>query len=260
MLVLVILALAYHVAKGKYPISSQQRLTVWSRHLSAGLVVVFFVYSSVSSILLQTFACEDIAGGWYLRADYSISCKSTTHIGYMAYAFVMCLVYPVGIPVSFCWWLVRNREDLKKSDRTTMVHLEPYSGIWGTYKPSQYYYEVVEYFRRFVISVSSVFLIPDSVNNIAVILTLTGGFMFVSESLSPFENYWDMALYRGGNAVVMSSMFVALLNTANASEDESLSVLGWVLILVNVVMIVAVVAEAVALVWKFRSQLESDAE
>ncbi|CAN0480838.1 unnamed protein product, partial [Scytosiphon promiscuus] len=121
LLVLAILALAYHAAKGKYPISSQQRLTVWSRHLSAGLVVVFFVYSSVSSTILQTFVCENIAGCWYLQADYSISCKSTTHIAYMVYAFGMCLVYPVGIPVSFCWWLVRNRKDLQTSDRKTMV-------------------------------------------------------------------------------------------------------------------------------------------
>lgn len=218
------------------------------------------MYSSVSSTILQTFACQHIDGGWYLRADYSISCESRAYMGFRIYAVGMSIVYPLGMPALFCWWLVRNREYLKASDRQTRAHLEPYSGIWSTYKPSQYYYEVVEYFRRLVISVSSVFLIPDSVNNIAVILTLTGGFMFLSESLSPFENYLDMALYRWGNGVVLASMFVALLNKANASDDESLSVFGWVLIIVNVAMIVAVVAEAVTLARKFRGQLKTDAE
>ncbi|CAM9091009.1 unnamed protein product, partial [Laminaria digitata] len=172
LLVLAILALAYYVAKRKYHISSQQRLTIRSKHLSAALFVIFFVYSSVSSEILNTFNCEYIDASWFLRADYSLSCVSKRHRFYMVYAGVMAAVYPIGVPALFCWWLVRNRNYLKGSHRQTIAHLEPFSGIWGTYRPSRYYYEVVEYCRRLTLSTSSVFLVPNSVDHIAVVLSL----------------------------------------------------------------------------------------
>ncbi|CAM9103682.1 unnamed protein product, partial [Laminaria digitata] len=84
----------------------------------------------------------------------------------------MAIVYPIGIPAFFCWWLVRNRNYMKMSDRETIAHLQPFSGVWGTYKPSRYYFEVVEYCRRLTLSMSSVFLVPNSVDHIAVVLSL----------------------------------------------------------------------------------------
>ncbi|CAM9423006.1 unnamed protein product, partial [Laminaria digitata] len=247
LLVLLILRLTYYITKRRYRDSPQDIFTVRRRHLSAALFVLFFVYSSVSSAIFQTFSCEDLDIGSSLKADHSVSCQTPLHNAYKKYAGVMAIVYPIGIPCFFMWWLVRNRNDLQTSQRQTIVHLQPFGGVWSTYSPSRYYYEVVEYVRRLTLSLSSVFLVPDSVNAIAVVLGLAGVFLFVSESLSPFESSTDMSLYRWGNGVVMASMFLALLVKANASSDKSLSVFGWVLIVANIVMVVAVVVEAVFL-------------
>lgn len=254
LLVLAILAVAYSTAQRKLHTSSPIRLTVRSRYLSAGLLVAFFVYSSVSSTIFHTFLCEQVGEYWYLRADYSLSCDGERHRTYVIYASVMAGVYPIGIPALFCWWLVRNREHLKNTDRQAIGHLQPFVGIWGTYKPSRYYYEVVEYCRRLALSLSSVFLVPNSVDHIAVVLSLAVVFLFISESLSPFESSADMSLYRWGNGIVLASMYVALLMKAKESNTEvrALSVYGWVLISANVLMVAAVAVEAVCLGRNYR--------
>ncbi|CAM9140611.1 unnamed protein product, partial [Laminaria digitata] len=228
--------------------SNGTMVAVQGKHLSAALVFIFFVYSSVSYTIFQTFLCDLMDDGEvYLQADYSLTCSTKRHQAYTAYASLMIVVYPIGVPAFLGWWLVRNRKFLTKSERGTVPHLQPFSNIWGTYRPQRYYYEVVEFCRRIALTMASVFLVPNSVNQIAVVLIVAVVFVLISESMSPFESSLDMRLYRWGNGVVVSSMFIALLIKANESNEKSghLSVFGGVLIFANVVMIVAVLTQSV---------------
>ena len=60
------------------------------KHVSIMLLLTFMVYSSVSSILFQMFACDGLEDGkTYLRADYRVECDSSKHIAFQAYASVM---------------------------------------------------------------------------------------------------------------------------------------------------------------------------
>ncbi|CAM9438126.1 unnamed protein product [Laminaria digitata] len=56
----------------------------------------------------------------------------------------MACVYPVGIPAVYAWCLARNRRDLVKSDRETLPHLQSLNTLWDAYKPSRYFFELVE--------------------------------------------------------------------------------------------------------------------
>ena len=157
-----------------------------TKRASVGLFVLFFVYSSVSYTIFQTFVCDDLDDGMsYLRADYSIVCSTARHAGYKAYAGAMVFVYPVGIPVFYGWWLARNRRDLKKAGREELAHLRSFRGLWAAYTPLCYYYEVVECCRRIVLTGAAVFVLPNSVEQIAIIFLLAVVFTIISESLSP---------------------------------------------------------------------------
>ncbi|MEP4730857.1 hypothetical protein, partial [Parasphingorhabdus sp.] len=128
--VLTILAYGYAFATHRYITSTQCVITLWQRHLSAALLVVFFVYSSVSSIIFQAFVCDEkLSGGRSLVADHRILCDSQLHSFFMKYAGVMAVVYPIGIPALMMWWLLRNRNHLKTLNRETTVHLQPFSGV-----------------------------------------------------------------------------------------------------------------------------------
>lgn len=163
LVVFAVLGVAYYVGKRTNCGSAEHIETIQNRHLSASLFVAFFVYSSVSSSLFQTFICDVACVFYPLKADYNISCTTSQHRSYEIYALLMVIVYPVGIPVCLGLWLVRNRKHLQTADRETMAHLQPFRSIWSTYRPSRYYYEAMEYCRRLTISMSSVYIAPNSI-------------------------------------------------------------------------------------------------
>lgn len=71
---------AYKKANTRFGAASRAADRVYDAHVSAVLWLTFLVYSTVSSTLFQTWACEQLDdGGDYLRADYTIQCTSTKH-------------------------------------------------------------------------------------------------------------------------------------------------------------------------------------
>ncbi|CAN0334571.1 unnamed protein product [Laminaria digitata] len=76
-------------------------VTVYNKHVTVLLWLTILVYSSVSSTIFQTFACDDLgeAGDGCLRADYSITCGTARHHKFQIYATAMMLIYPLGIPL-----------------------------------------------------------------------------------------------------------------------------------------------------------------
>ena len=246
---LLALASTYAVAKRRNRNSEGAALTVKHKHLSTVIFVTFFLYSYVSFTIFHTFVCDtvDDDGKYrYLRADLSIRCTTPKYKAFKLYAMVMVAFYPIGIPVVFGWWLVRNRQDLKHIGRETMVQLKPFRGLWSSYRPSRYYYEIVEYGRRVMLTGAAVFIAPGSSTQIAAIVFVAAVFLFISESLSPFESLNDLWLYRWGNGIILASMYVALLRSVNLADDGSngTQVVATLLIAANVVMLLAVVVEA----------------
>lgn len=218
------------------------------KFLATGLLVMFFVYSSVSFTIFQTFVCDDLDdGNAYLRADYSVKCRTEKHGAYITYASVMVFVYPIGIPAFFGWWLARNRRDLGETDKQETTRIRAFRGMWSAYKPSCCYYEVVECCRRALLTGAAVFVLPNSADQIAVVLLVVVIFMFIFESLSPFKSKHDTWLYRWGNAIIIVSMYVALLlKTDLAGADSRISIaVTAVLVAANVCMVTSVLVQVV---------------
>ena len=78
----------------------------------------------------QTFACDEeaVEGRSYLRADYSISCDSTSHVWYRVHAGIMILVRFLSVssvrpfaslsPGVFIWVLLWVRDAVEVSTNT----------------------------------------------------------------------------------------------------------------------------------------------
>lgn len=126
------------------PIQPTQAIaTVKRRHLSVALFVMFVVYATVSYTVFETFVCDTMDdGNSYLRADYSVTCSTPLHTGYKVYAALMVMVYPVGFPCVFGWWLFKYRNELTEEDRQTNPEIRPLADLWEPYKREKYYYEV----------------------------------------------------------------------------------------------------------------------
>ena len=255
LIVLVVLAGSCFIGKKRNNGSETTMREVQRKHQTVVLYVAFFIYSPVSNKIFQTFGCDELDDGEsYLRADYSLSCRTSRHSWHNAYALVMVLVYPVGIAAAFMWLLVSRRRDLVKSDREAMVHLKPLNAIWAAYKPCRYYFEIIECIRRVALTAIAAFIPPHGIASVSAALLCAVVFVFISEVLSPFKRGVDMGLYRWGNGVIVGSMYVAFLMKADVDYDskEALLTFSGVLILANVFMVVAALLQTVLLVKEVR--------
>jgi len=257
------LAGRYFIAKMRNSCSSESAMgQVRQKHQAEVFFLAFLVYSPVSYKIFQTFGCDELDDGkTYLRADYSLSCLTPQHNWYKVYAFVMVGVYPIGIALAFAGLLVWHRRDLVKPDRGTMSHLKPSSGVWAAYRPSIYYYEVIECGRRIALTAIAALIFPNSTAQLAMALLFAVVYVLISEVLSPFQKAIDMGLYRWGNGVVVASMYVAFLSKIDvgepiASEGYLLTFSG-VLIAANVFMVVTVLVQTVLLAKEIKERNNS---
>ena len=223
---------------------------IWHKHVSMVLLLTFFVYSSVSSVLFMAFACDELADGKnYLRADYRIECDSSKHKAFMGYAGCMILLYTVGIPAFYGFLLFRDSDVLRRdhTDRERLASVTSTSDLWKPYRPSVFYYEVIECCRRILLAGVVVFIYPNTAAQIAITLMMAVVFAMVSEGLAPYASRWDTWINRMGHAVVTMSMYVALLLKVDVSNERAGSQRTFeaVLVAVHACMLLMVVVEAV---------------
>lgn len=235
---------------------------VREKHLSAVLLLTFLIYSPVSSVLFQTFACEDLDDGKrYLRVDYRLECDSPKHEALKVYAGFMIVLYTVGIPLLYAALLFSNREVLMDERRRNKdLVVKTTSGLWGSYAPDRYYYEVIECARRVLLAGVVVFIYPNTAAQVAVTLMMAVFFMVVSEGLAPYLSRWDTWISRMGHAIVFTSMYIALLLKVDLAgeQNSSQSVFEAILVSAHVCMVLAVVLEAVMISWALGRQHVED--
>ena len=227
------------------------------KHVSTALLVTFLVYSSVSSVVFQMFACDALDDDkYYLRADYRLECDSLKHRVLQVYAGLMIFLYPVGIPSLYAFLLFSHRRVLRNTQsRKESSVVRSMSDLWKPYKPQRFYYEVIECGRRIMLTGVIVFIYPNTAAQIAVTLAISVVFIFVSEILAPHESHWDTWISRTGHIVIFASMYVALLlkvdvSGENATSQETFEV---ILIFAHGCMILTVVVEAVLMTLTLRA-------
>ena len=219
------------------------------RHRSMALLVTFLVYSSVSSVVFQTFACEGLDDGKsYLRADFTIVCDSPKHKAFQIYAGLMVMIYPIGIPALYAVLLFSNHHVLRdEQGRGESAVASLTSDLWKPYKPHRFYYEVIECSRRILLAGVVVFIYPNTAAQIAVTLAIATVFIFVSEAMAPYHSQWDAWISRSGHAIVFVTMYVALLLKVDVSGENTSSQKTFEVVIVagHGCMFLAVVVEGI---------------
>ena len=250
------LAITYQVAVRRNSSSEFAVEKVRHKHQTALLLLTFLVYSSVSSMVFQTFACETLDDDIeYLRADYRIHCTDAKHKAFEVYAGIMVFVYPLGIPLLYAALLFQRRDVLADAGADKRV-AQPIAGLWEAYRPERFYYEVVECGRRILLTGVVVFIFPNSAAQIAITMLMAFFFFAVFEIMLPYTSESDTWLSRGGHVIVFLSMFDLLLLKVDVSDerDQSQAAFAGVVVAGHVLMILAIVVEVVALCYGSRKK------
>lgn len=252
LLALALVAVTYTIAMRRSSGSEAAIQKIRHKHVSMVLLIFFLVYSSVSAVVFQTFACDGLDDGEeYLRADYRIDCNSSKHKAFEFFAGIMVLVYPVGIPAFYAYLLYTNRQILQnKAERQTSDNVQPISDLWVPYKPDRFYYELVECLRRILLTGVVVFIYPNTAAQVSITLVMAFAFVVVSFSLAPFASKWDARVSLTGHVVVFFSMYLALLSKVDVSGERAYSkkVFAGILVAIHASMVAAIVVETVFMV------------
>ncbi|KAG5183866.1 hypothetical protein JKP88DRAFT_290157 [Tribonema minus] len=275
-----LLCAAYAACKRRAQ-ASGQRGKLYSLFVKrAGLLLLtlsFLVFSSSSTIIFQTFACDRISGtnDEYLRADYSVSCTDPRHARFQVYAAFMIFVYPIGIPVAYLALLRRRRvairgvpdEDTgsfysRADDSELDPQLRAVAFLWQPYarQAARYYYwEVVECGRRLLLTGVLVFIRPGSIGQSAYACVFAYVSIAVYLLCQPHLNRLDTYLYGLGATIVFITYFVTLMAQtggagAHPGDNDATALL---LILLNIALGLAAVLQAFLVAGLARSAVET---
>jgi len=205
--------------------------------VNAFLLLTFFVLLSASTTIFRFFVCRDFPdapGGQesYLVEDYSIDCNKPRHSFFAAYAGVMILVYPVGIPAMYAVMLYKKRRTLSNA---TAMNREKGTGFPTTghlkflveaYKPSYYWFEAFECMRRLILGCVIGLADPDSAA--AAVMGIVFSFIFYSVfiGLMPFkkqdENTFSITLSASLGFLFLAALMIKVDITSDGDDDQDL--------------------------------------
>ncbi|CAM9743167.1 unnamed protein product [Phaeothamnion confervicola] len=233
------------------------------RHALVFMVFTFLVYTTSSTVVFQAFACDRLeeVDTAYLRVDYSIKCYTPEHNFYMAYAAVMALIYPIGIPAVYAFMLWRGRRTLAAAAAAARANSETAPAaaavaladpsvrttrfLWQPYKREVFWWELAECGRRVCLTGVLVFILPGTIGQaewacLFAVASLAAVFYFL-----PHDDAIDAHMYCLGCIIIFCSMFLALVIQAESSIGSEDSKEGAAVLLVglNIVMLVATVAQ-----------------
>ncbi|GMI24111.1 hypothetical protein TeGR_g10287, partial [Tetraparma gracilis] len=115
------------------------------------LFVISFLLPTTTTMIFSTFPCLELdTGERWLLADKSIDCDGAAHVVMVAYAWVMVVVFCVGVPGGCFLLLWRQRDKIKVSEveRKADESLGSIRSLFENYKPECWYWEPLEMLRR----------------------------------------------------------------------------------------------------------------
>jgi hypothetical protein len=224
------------------------------RAKEAFLVLTYLVLPGTTMAIFRTFPCESFDDGTrWLRADYSIDCTSSQHKIAVAYASVMVLVYPVGVPAGYFYILWRNRgflnpvvaRDGMLLDAALVARdqnkdkISSFSFLWKSYEPRTWWFEIFETARRLTLTGFIIFFMEGTATQISLAMLVTLLSMVVYLHYAPFVDNIDDRLAFTSMTLTFLTLFGALLIRVGVAEDEGYNptALGGVLLVLNVSMI-----------------------
>ena len=227
------------------------------------LIISFLVFTSVSTTIFQNFVCETFDdGSSRLVADYSIDCNNPIHKAYEAYAGIMILIYPIGIPACYLIFLYQAKDRINPPDnlvvredersfvkgavlqkekmklRLTYNDIEDISFLYETYKPRCWYFEVVECFRRLILTAIPVLIMRETATQVILLLLFNLVITAVYSETKPYaQNGDDIASICTQWGINLTLIVALMIRVNTAEEGVPVSLLGGLLITVHILVI-----------------------
>jgi hypothetical protein len=160
--------------KGSNEIKRSKAARLKDTMTSAVITFLLVVYPAVSRKCIAYFQCDSdfYDDRSFLISDYHIECWKGAHLSMSPYAYVMVILYPIGLPLVLLLILVRanskhelfQMEESNSSKIQYVVKIGPefpvptlkgarlMGGLYIGYEDECYYYEIIDMMRRLLLT------------------------------------------------------------------------------------------------------------
>ena len=160
------------------------------------LLATYFVYPYGCKSIFGIFNCQEIDSVRYLRADLRIDCDSGPHKAAEAFAGIMIVLFPVGLPLLYFAMLFINRKELYEDNKTDVTKKMQYLRFFfGEYEAQYYFWEAIECFRKCVMMGFASFYQPGSLLQLILVMILTVFYALILSIYKPCECMMYMPIY-----------------------------------------------------------------
>eukprot|EP01051_Picozoa_sp_SAG22_P005755 SAG22_NODE_353_length_11812_cov_58.910783_4_plen_1161_part_00 len=234
----------------------KQRMDLITEASSRLLLFVFLLYPGMTSKIFQAFWCRELVNGESLLiADYRVQCTvDGSFVGDYTLLFLFCnvlvVLWPIGLPAILFYLMQRQKEDILAGDEDTC---RKFDFVIGDYKPEYWYWEVIEYGRKLVLSgligvIAMVGAGPITQSVVAVFIAFFFFAMSVKEQ--PFKD-WKLNVIKSWSEFQIFGVLVTVVVLqawSTPPEEDDKQITGWwQLILTMTILPVALVMLALTL-------------
>jgi len=172
------------------------------------------LYPSVTHAIFEIFQCRELESSDWLKSDMSISCDSDEYAFYHSVAILLAGLFTFGIPCAlavFFWVTLRTNtkiynghlksqekdeelsfavDELTAPDATTYNYEQlvgGFKGIVQDYKPQYFYFELVDFLRKFTFTAGLLFANQGSMFQLVTGSVFAMIFLFQHCSTWPFN-------------------------------------------------------------------------
>jgi hypothetical protein len=167
----------------------------------------------------QLYACDEISGTKYLRADMQIVCWDENDNTYFMYAvvwnFLPLIMYTIGIPLFLGWKLYKHKQNKTLNKIEAQYELGffylPYLNRW-------YYFECLDMLHKLYFS-SVVLVVPPDYQ---LWTGMAGGYVYmcVLLVLSPYPDSKDLGLHLVAQVEILLVLLGELVFVEIAAQDD----------------------------------------
>ena len=195
-----------------------------TRLVSLLFMVMYTLYTSVSTKLFRLFKCREIQSQWYLTADYNVVCSGNDYTAHVALAIGGICFCTLGIPIVILTVLTRNRKYLHSStcpEDELYKHVlvkKKYGSIYDDYTKDNYFFDLLDLGRRLLLTGALIMVGEQSNTQIFLGALLCVLWLLVVAVRRPYKAYWDNVL-----SIVLSLQLVLIMLCGMALEMNRLS-------------------------------------
>ena len=216
-----------------------EQLGKWQQRLLGTLplvlLVVFVMLPAVSRSIFSAWDCVAYKSGpdsevRYLRRELSVVCGNEEHDRITALAWMLVIIWPIGMQLLFFFALWFNRKAMAAG--TNNAYTRAMRFLTGGYKNQYFYWEVVELFRRLACS-GFIMLIPHEYifMRIAIAIAVSTPILVMTAFLQPVKNLEDTVLGITGQMIMLVAfcccIVIRIVNSRDLDDAAKNALLGF---------------------------------